>query len=262
MLHLDLQGPAPQPQEAKKTIPLVTTYFSNLDSKNILQATKDLIGSSKDQRIRSALRIPSLFKLIDNQRTFFNCCQTPALLRQRRQSTVLHEEFSNVDETVVRSVNSIYRNVRHSSHQKVSLGMSSVMQHARVWMFCISWAVTPATIRHILEKRTIFETEQMIIYQSAEAEYQLTNSMFTYIIVHSPTHPKNPFSKLTFWWSSMTTINFWMSRGNYISRDTIQWIVHILQMAECGKLCVEFDVPSQGSILRTDELYERPDAIF
>ena len=52
--NAQLQGPAPQPQEAKKTIPLVTTYFSNLDSKNILQATKDLIGSSKDQRIRSA----------------------------------------------------------------------------------------------------------------------------------------------------------------------------------------------------------------
>ena len=52
--NAQLQGPAPQPQEAKKTIPLVTTYFSNLDSKNILQATKDLVGSSKDQRIRSA----------------------------------------------------------------------------------------------------------------------------------------------------------------------------------------------------------------
>lgn len=49
-----LQGPAPKPPETKKTIPLVTTFYSNLDGKNVLNAAKDLISSSRDPRVRKA----------------------------------------------------------------------------------------------------------------------------------------------------------------------------------------------------------------
>ena len=50
-----LQGPAPEPQPKKK-IPLVTTFFSNHDGRNILNAASDLIATSKNKRIQSAFR--------------------------------------------------------------------------------------------------------------------------------------------------------------------------------------------------------------
>ena len=51
-----LQGPAPRPEENTKTIPLVTTFYSNYDSRNILNVTTDLIRNSKNKRIRDAFQ--------------------------------------------------------------------------------------------------------------------------------------------------------------------------------------------------------------
>ena len=51
-----LQGPAPKPQETTKTIPLVTTFYSNYDCKNVLSVTSDLIQNSKNERLQNAFR--------------------------------------------------------------------------------------------------------------------------------------------------------------------------------------------------------------
>ena len=48
-----LQGPAPKPQKTK-TIPLVTTFYSNYDCQKILKVTSDLIQNSKNKRIQNA----------------------------------------------------------------------------------------------------------------------------------------------------------------------------------------------------------------
>ena len=50
-----LQGPAPPP-EVKTTIPFISTYFSNYDSSNILDTTKNLIENSKNPRIQEAFK--------------------------------------------------------------------------------------------------------------------------------------------------------------------------------------------------------------
>ena len=73
-----LQGPAPKPEEPKKKIPLVSTYYSNHDGRNILNLTADLINSSKNKRIQEAFRNtefihshrqpPNLLQLLTNSR--------------------------------------------------------------------------------------------------------------------------------------------------------------------------------------------------
>ena len=50
-----IQGPAPAP-ENKKTIPLITTFYSNLDCGNIMDVTKSLIKNSKNQQIQEAFK--------------------------------------------------------------------------------------------------------------------------------------------------------------------------------------------------------------
>ena len=50
-----LQGPAPAP-ENKTIIPLISTYYSNYDRKNIIDTTKSLIINSKNQRIQEAFK--------------------------------------------------------------------------------------------------------------------------------------------------------------------------------------------------------------
>ena len=50
-----LQGPAPPPDK-KRSIPLITTFFSNLDGGNILEAAKSLIQNSSNTRIKEAFK--------------------------------------------------------------------------------------------------------------------------------------------------------------------------------------------------------------
>ena len=50
-----LQGPAPPPDK-KVSIPLVTTYYSNFDGANILEAAKSLIQNSTNIRIKEAFK--------------------------------------------------------------------------------------------------------------------------------------------------------------------------------------------------------------
>ena len=45
-----LQGPANAP-ERKQTIPFISTYFSNIESSNILETAKSLLQNSTNQRI-------------------------------------------------------------------------------------------------------------------------------------------------------------------------------------------------------------------
>ena len=67
-----LQGPANQSSK-ETTVPLVSTYYSNYDSGNILSATKNLIENSRNTRIQSAFKD---VKFINSYR------QPPNLLRQ------------------------------------------------------------------------------------------------------------------------------------------------------------------------------------
>ena len=55
-----LQGP--KPQEAKKVIPMITTYLSNYDSDNIISVAKDLISNSRNQRIKNAFQNTKFIK--------------------------------------------------------------------------------------------------------------------------------------------------------------------------------------------------------
>ena len=47
-----LQGPAPYVETSKLIVPFVTTNFSNYTSRNIIDATKSLIKSSTNERVR------------------------------------------------------------------------------------------------------------------------------------------------------------------------------------------------------------------
>ena len=47
-----LQGPAPDPSKKKKSLPFVTTYNSNLDSRKILSTTKGLLSNVRDERLK------------------------------------------------------------------------------------------------------------------------------------------------------------------------------------------------------------------
>ena len=51
-----LQGPAPQPKGNTRSIPLISTFYSNYDCRNISNVTSDLIRNSKNKRIQDAFR--------------------------------------------------------------------------------------------------------------------------------------------------------------------------------------------------------------
>ena len=50
-----LQGPAPEPRPRKK-IPLVTTFYSNHDCRNVINVTSNFIANSRNKRIQDAFR--------------------------------------------------------------------------------------------------------------------------------------------------------------------------------------------------------------
>ena len=51
-----LQGPAPNPETPKVVVPFVTTHFSNYDAHNIIEATKSLLKSSTNERVRTVYK--------------------------------------------------------------------------------------------------------------------------------------------------------------------------------------------------------------
>ena len=53
--NASLQGPAPKPS-CEKIIPLITPYFSNYDSTNIVGVARDLIDKSKNSRVNDAFK--------------------------------------------------------------------------------------------------------------------------------------------------------------------------------------------------------------
>ena len=57
-----LQGPLPEPSEPRRKIPFTSTYFSNHDCRNILNVASDLIGSTRDDRLRQAFKNTQLIQ--------------------------------------------------------------------------------------------------------------------------------------------------------------------------------------------------------
>ena len=76
-----LQGPAPDPNLKKASLPLVTTYFSNFDSKNIAIKCERLLSESGNDRIK---------EVFGNQKTVLALRQPKNLLRHLTKS-----EFSS-----------------------------------------------------------------------------------------------------------------------------------------------------------------------
>ena len=68
-----LQGPAPDPEKKKKTLPLVSTYNSNLDSKKVVSTSRDLLSNVKDEKLK---------RVFANQSPTLALKQPPNLLRQ------------------------------------------------------------------------------------------------------------------------------------------------------------------------------------
>ena len=66
-----LQGPAPPP-EATKVVPLITPYFGNFDSSNIVHTTRELIASCSNERVQKAFKDTKIIQCYT---------QTPNLLR-------------------------------------------------------------------------------------------------------------------------------------------------------------------------------------
>ena len=51
-----LQGPAPKPDNCKNTMPFVTTYMSNVDSKPLMNTVRTLIESTKTPRLQEVFK--------------------------------------------------------------------------------------------------------------------------------------------------------------------------------------------------------------
>ena len=80
-----LQGPAPPPTTTP-TIPFVSTFYSNLDNKNILDTTKDLLTKSTNPRLQEVFKD---VKFINAYR------QPPNLLRQITSAEFLTDQKKN-----------------------------------------------------------------------------------------------------------------------------------------------------------------------
>ena len=73
--NAQLQGPAP-PKSENKLIPLISTYYSNYSNKTVIEVAKQLITTSKDERVKKAFKDtnfleaykqpPNLLRLISN----------------------------------------------------------------------------------------------------------------------------------------------------------------------------------------------------
>ena len=72
-----LQGPAPNPANKKKIIPLVTTYYSNLSNKNIVQQANFMLQSSSNDRVK---------EVFNNHQIILSLKQPANLLRQLSKS--------------------------------------------------------------------------------------------------------------------------------------------------------------------------------
>ena len=78
-----LQGPAPNPANKKKIVPLITTYNSNYSSANIVQQGNFMLNSS------SSTHIQETFK---NCQVILSLRQAPSLLRQLSRSEFTSEK--------------------------------------------------------------------------------------------------------------------------------------------------------------------------
>ena len=76
-----LQGPAP-PKSTTQVVPLISPFLGNLDSKNIINTTRDLLASSSNERLHKAFdqaklvqcytQTPSLLQLVSSSRFVSN----------------------------------------------------------------------------------------------------------------------------------------------------------------------------------------------
>ena len=72
-----LQGPAPKPTNAKNTLPLVTTYFSNYDCTHMSNRSEKLLNTSQSARVKH---------VFSDTRTVLALRQPPNILRQLCQA--------------------------------------------------------------------------------------------------------------------------------------------------------------------------------
>ena len=72
-----LQGPAPNPAEKKKIIPLVSTYYSNYSNTNIVQQANFMLQSCSNNHIKEVFK---------NHQVILSLKQPPNLLRQLSNS--------------------------------------------------------------------------------------------------------------------------------------------------------------------------------
>lgn len=68
-----LQGPGPNPENKKRTLPFVTTHHSNISSNKIVQLSNQLLGNTVDNRLQTAF---------GNTQIVLALKQPPNLLRQ------------------------------------------------------------------------------------------------------------------------------------------------------------------------------------
>ena len=68
-----LQGPGPNPVHKKKTLPFVSTHYSNINSNEIVKFSNNLIDNVQDERLKS---------VFNNTKVVLSLKQPPNLLRQ------------------------------------------------------------------------------------------------------------------------------------------------------------------------------------
>ena len=82
-----LQGPAPKPS-CEKIIPLITPYVENFDNANIIDVTKDLIGNSKNTRIKAAFSDTKFIQSYKQPPNLLRLLTNSTFISQRRQKMV------------------------------------------------------------------------------------------------------------------------------------------------------------------------------
>ena len=90
-----LQGPAPNPEDSKNVIPLVSTYYSNIDSKHITETANSLMQNCKSDHLRS---------VFGNCKAIASYKQPPNLLRQLTRA-----EFNSTPEPILQQEKGLFK---------------------------------------------------------------------------------------------------------------------------------------------------------